>query len=199
MAEGVERSWRLTKSFYYVYAKVTAPIYDAVLSILESGEYLNLSEYVGDLIKKDIGERGMELAPMEAFKGEEKIGSARAPITVDTRVVNARVTKLMMDMINMLIESGRYISVSDYLRDIIKKDMESRGLEPGIEAGDEEAAEKWRPSEVEMVSTHVPMPMMESIDRLLSSGVYLRVTDYLMDLIRRDLESRGLGPSLKKE
>ena len=36
------------------------------------------------------------------------------------------------------------------------------------------------------------MPMMEDIDRLLASGLYLRVSDYLIDLIRKDLEARGI-------
>jgi len=36
------------------------------------------------------------------------------------------------------------------------------------------------------------MPMMEDIDRLLDSGLYLRVSDYLIDLIRKDLETRRI-------
>ena len=36
--------------------------------------------------------------------------------------------------------------------------------------------------------------MMENIDRLLASGFYLRVSDYLIDLIRKDLEARALSP-----
>jgi len=43
------------------------------------------------------------------------------------------------------------------------------------------------------------MPMMERIDLLLASGLYLRVSDYLIDLIKNDLKSRGLGPNLKEE
>jgi Arc/MetJ-type ribon-helix-helix transcriptional regulator len=34
--------------------------------------------------------------------------------------------------------------------------------------------------------------MMENIDRLLASGFYLRVSDYLIDLIRKDLDERGI-------
>ncbi len=55
------------KKSYPVHAVVTAPIYDAMLRTLESGAHLNLSEYVGDLIEKDIEERGIELEPVEAF------------------------------------------------------------------------------------------------------------------------------------
>jgi len=47
--------------------------------------------------------------------------------------------------------------------------------------------------ETGLVSTKVPMQMMEDIDRLLASGYYLRVFDYLIDLIRKDMQSRGEG------
>ena len=202
MEEGRKRTWRLTKRAYSVHAEVTAPIYDAMLRILGSGAHLNLSKYVGALIVKDIEERGIELEPMEAF-GLEGIGDViRGPKTVETGVVSTRVPMPMIEMINGLLDSGFYLRVSDYLRDVVKKDLESRGIEPRlIKAGaeEEEPAKRWRPSETATVSTQVPMPMMEDIDRLLASGLYLRVSDYLIDLIKNDLKSRGLGPNLKEE
>ena len=195
MEKGFERTWRLTKRAYSVHAEVTAPLYDAMLRIIESSAHLNLSEYMGSLIEKDVEERGIELAPMEAFSGEGIEDVIRSPKVVETGVVSTRVPMLVMEMINGLLDSGLYLRVSDYLRDVVKKDLESRGIEPRlIEAGaeEEEPAKMWRPSETAKVSTEVPMAMMEDIDRLLASGFYLRVSDYLIDLIRKDLQSRGI-------
>jgi len=191
-----ERTWRLTKRAYSVHAEVVAPIYDAMLRILESGADLNLSEYVRTLIEKDVEERGIELEPMEAFGGEGIEDVIRTPKLVETGVVSTRVPMPMMEMINGLLDSGLYLRFSDYLRDVVKKDLESRGIEPRpIKAGAaEEPAKRWRPSETATVSTEVPMPMMEDIDRLLTSGFYLRVSDYLIDLIRKDLGARDISP-----
>ena len=193
MAE-FERTWRLTKRSYPVRAEVTTPIYDAMLRIIESGAYLNFSKYVGDLIEKDVKERGIELVPMEAFGEEEKGDAIKPPITVETRIVNARVPLPMIKGIDRLLSSGVYLTPSDYFRDVIKNDLESRGFEPMpikelVEK--REPYKRWRPSETATVSTQVPMPMMENIDRLLASGFYLRVSDYLIDLIRKDLEARA--------
>ena len=188
-----ERTWRLTKRSYIVHAEVVAPIYDAVLRILESGVQLNLSEYVGDLIKKDVEERGIELASLEDFGGEGVEDVSRIPKIVEAGVVSTRVPMQMMEKINGLLDSGLYLRVSDYLRDIIKKDLEFRGIEPRlVKSGAEESVKRWRPSETATVSTKVPMPMMDDIDRLLASGFYFRVSDYLLDLIRKDLESRNI-------
>lgn len=199
MEEGLERTWRLTKRSYSVHAEVVAPIYDAMLRILESGVHLNLSEYMGALIEKDIEERGIELEPLEAFGGEGVGDVIRSPKVVETGVVSTRVPMLVMEMINGVLDSGFYLRVSDYLRDVVKKDLESRGIEPRlVKAGAEEEPDKrWRPSETAKVSTEVPMRMMEDIDGLLASGFYLRVSDYLIDLIRKDLDARGI--TLEKE
>ncbi len=34
--------------------------------------------------------------------------------------------------------------------------------------------------------------MLKAIDSVIDSGKYLRVSDYLRDLIRKDLEARGI-------
>lgn len=199
MKEGFERTWSLTKRAYFVHAEVPAPIYDAMLRILESGVHLNLSEYMKSLIEKDVEDRGIELAPLEAFGGEGIEDVIRTPKTIETGVVSTRLPVLVMEMINGLLDSGLYIRFSDYLRDIVKKDLESRGIEPRpIKAGAEEEkpAKSWRPSETAKISTRVPMQMMDDIDELLASGYYLRVSDYLIDLIRKDLEARDLSPEV---
>lgn len=192
MKEGLERTWQLTKRAYFIHAEVPAPLYDALLRILESDVHLNLSEYMRTLIEKDIEEKGIELAPPEAFGGEGREDVIVSPVTFKTGVVSTRVPIIMMEMINGLLESGLYLRVSDYLRYVIKKDLESRGIEPRlIEAGEKKPAKTWRPSETTKVSTQIPMQMMDDIDRLLTSGYYLRVSDYIIDLIRKDLESRA--------
>ena len=188
-----ERTWQLTKRSYTVHAELPTPIYDAVLRILESGSHLNIKKYMEDLIMKDVVERGIELAPMEDFGGEG-VGEV-SPVLFETGVVSARVPIIIMEMINGLLEAGLFLKVSDYLRYIIKKDLEFRGIKPRllkVDTEEREPAKRWRPSETTPVSTLVPMRMLEDIERLLESGIYFRVSDYLIDLIRNDLDARGV-------
>ena len=42
------------------------------------------------------------------------------------------------------------------------------------------------------LSARVTHSMLKAIDEVIDSGKYLRVSDYLRDLIRRDLEERGI-------
>ncbi len=42
------------------------------------------------------------------------------------------------------------------------------------------------------LSARVTRPMLKAIDSVIDSGKYLRVSDYLRDLIRKDLEERGI-------
>lgn len=195
MKDGFERTWQLTKRAYSVHAEVPAPLYDAMLRILETGSHRNLSEYMRDIIEKDVEERGIELEPVEAFGGEGVGDVIRGPVSLGTDVVSTRVPMLLMKMINGLLDSGFYINVSDYIRYVIKKDLESRGIEPKpikVDVEEGKPAKMWRPSATAKVSTQVPMRMMDDIDGLLASGHYLRVSDYLIDLIRKDLQSRGI-------
>jgi len=187
-----ERTWQLSKRAYSIHSEVPASLYDALLRILETGAHRNLSEYLRTLIEKDVEAKGIELEPIEAFSGEGVGDVIRSPITFETEVVSTRMPLLLMGMINGLLDSGFYINVSDYLRYVIKKDLESRDIEPRlVDTGEEEPAKSWRPSATARVSTRVPMRMMDDIDRLLASGFYLRVSDYLIDLIRKDLQSRA--------
>ena len=195
MEEGSERTWQLTKRFYSIHSTVPVQIYDAILRVQASGIHLTLSEYMRGLIEKDIEARGIKLAPPEDFGGEGIEDVIRSPKTFDSDVISARVPMLMVQMINRLLDSGLYLRVSDYLRYAVKKDLESRDIEPmpiKEEAEEDKPARMWRPSETDTVSTKVPMAMMEDIDRLLASGFYLRVSDYLIDLIREDLQSREI-------
>jgi len=50
-----------------------------------------------------------------------------------------------------------------------------------------------KPPETYPISARVTLPMLKGIDSVIDSGKYLRVSDYLRDLIRKDLEERGIG------
>jgi len=101
-----------------------------------------------------------------------------------------------MEMINRRLDSGFYFKVSDYLRDVIKKDLESRGVEPRIvESGAEESDKSLRSGATVRVSTRVPMLMKDEIDQILASGFYFKASEYLIDLIRKDLEAREISAS----
>jgi len=41
--------------------------------------------------------------------------------------------------------------------------------------------------------------MRRAIDRLLESGLYFNISHYIRDLVRRDLESRGISLELVDE
>lgn len=47
----------------------------------------------------------------------------------DTHPISTRVTNQMMNAIDKILETGNYLRVSDYLRDLIRKDLQSRDLE----------------------------------------------------------------------
>jgi len=49
-----------------------------------------------------------------------------------------------------------------------------------------------KPPETYPISARVTSPMLKAIDEVIDSGKYLRVSDYLRDLVRKDLESRGI-------
>jgi len=52
--------------------------------------------------------------------------------------------------------------------------------------------EKTKPNESLVVSTRVTIPIYEGISQVLDTGLYLKVSDYLRDIIKKDLESRDI-------
>lgn len=48
----------------------------------------------------------------------------------DTKVISGRISPSMYEAIIKVVESGAYVDVTDYLRDLIRKDLEARGLSP---------------------------------------------------------------------
>lgn len=47
-------------------------------------------------------------------------------VEVESVPVGARVTKRVLEQIENLVKDGYYVDVSDYLRDIIRKDLQER-------------------------------------------------------------------------
>jgi Arc/MetJ-type ribon-helix-helix transcriptional regulator len=54
-------------------------------------------------------------------------------------VIGTRVTKAMYDAIVKLLEKDSHVTVSDYLRDILRRDLEGRGF---LKNGLQEAPQK---------------------------------------------------------
>lgn len=189
MADGEERrekAWRLTKKSYSVKVRMTAPIYDAMLRVLETGAYLNLPEYVIDLIRQNLKERGLELEAMKVSgEGEEDEDTKMRP-SIESAVVSTRVPIPVMDAIEEVLDSGFYYKTSDYLREIIKRDLDSRGI--GLKSEETETG---------FIQARVPIPMRKAIEEVLESGFYFEVSDYLRHIIKKDLEERGLLPEPK--
>jgi len=45
-----------------------------------------------------------------------------------TKVLSGRVSKKMYDTVMEIVHTGHYVDVTDYLRTLIRKDIEERGL-----------------------------------------------------------------------
>ena len=61
----MEKNWQLTEKSYKISVRVSATIYGAMLSRVESGAYFNVQDYLKDIIKRDLMRRYTEL---EEFK-----------------------------------------------------------------------------------------------------------------------------------
>ena len=59
--ENRERSWQLTEESYKVSIRVAAPIYDAMLRVLDSGVYFNVQDYIKDVIRRDLEARDIRM------------------------------------------------------------------------------------------------------------------------------------------
>ena len=53
----------------------------------------------------------------------------RRKFSSDTMPVSTRITKSALDEIEAIIKDGYYTDLGDYLRDIIRKDLETRKTE----------------------------------------------------------------------
>lgn len=126
--EKVEKTWQLTKKVYPVTVRVTAPVYDVMLRFLETGAYLNLSEYVNELFQQYFKEKGVELEAIKASDDDEE-EAPREEQLLGTAIVNARLPIPMKNAVDQVLDSGLYFNVSHYLREVIRKDLEARGIE----------------------------------------------------------------------
>jgi len=46
----------------------------------------------------------------------------------DTKILSGRFSPTMYEAVIKVVESGSYVNVADYLRDIVRKDLEARGI-----------------------------------------------------------------------
>ena len=46
----------------------------------------------------------------------------------DTRVLSGRMSPSMYKAVIKVVEAGNYVDVTDYLRDIVRKDLDARGI-----------------------------------------------------------------------
>ncbi len=123
-----EKTWQLTRKVYRFNVRVTAPIYDAVLSFLDLGVYLNISEFINDLFQQHFKEKGIDLRALPV-NNEDKEGKASInDVIVDTLIVIARLPVPMKNAVNQVLDSGVYFNISHYIRDTIKKDLEARDI-----------------------------------------------------------------------
>lgn len=48
-------------------------------------------------------------------------------LKIESRTVGARITKVMYDKILELLPQNAHVSISDYLRDLVRRDLEAQG------------------------------------------------------------------------
>ena len=46
----------------------------------------------------------------------------------DTRVVSGRVSPQMFDAVKKIVDTGNYVDMTDYLRDMIRRDLKERNV-----------------------------------------------------------------------
>ena len=126
MAEEKEKQWQLTKKVYRFNVRVTRPLYDAMLRTIESGAYYNPSEFIIDVLQKHFKEKGVKV---EAKIGEAPEASSEKD-SKDSDILNARISRSMMNAVDQVMASGHYFNISHYVREAVRKDLESRGLNP---------------------------------------------------------------------
>ena len=126
-AEKREKTWQLVKKVYKVNVRLMAPIYDVMLSILETGTYLNLSEYMNDHFQQYFQERGIELALKVSNDDGDEEAPGEEPLQ-ETAIVNARLTIPVKKAVDQVLDSGLYFNISHYIRDVVRKDLEARGI-----------------------------------------------------------------------
>jgi len=93
----------------------------------------------------------------------------------------------MSEIICKMLEKHIILYANVYFGDYMDEEVETNIKRPRRKS----------PHETYPISTRVPMSMLRAIDDVIESGKYLRISDYLRDLVRKDLEERGI--SLEKK
>ena len=109
---GEEKQWQLTKKVYRFNVRVTAPLYDAMLRVIESGVYYNSSEFIIDLFQKYFKEKGIKV---EAKIGEAPDDSSEKG-SKDSAILNARISRSMMNAVDQVMASGLYFNISQIVQ-----------------------------------------------------------------------------------
>ena len=116
------------KKVYNFNIRVTAPIYNAVRNTLDMGIYLNISEYINDLFRQHFKEKGIELG-VTKVSSEDKEEAPSMEFPIDTVIVHARLPIPMRNAIGKVLDTGNYFNISHYIRDVVKKDLDARGID----------------------------------------------------------------------
>ena len=79
------------------------------------------------LIRKDLEEKGIQLKKIKINNKKEAKGASSKQPPLETVVVSTRIPNPLKEVLDQVLDSGLYFQASDYLRDIIRKDLEERG------------------------------------------------------------------------
>jgi len=65
---------------------------------------------------------------MNNMDGESMDEKGRKRIRWETKVISGRVSPQMYQAVLDIVNSGNYVDVTDYLRSLVRKDLDSRGI-----------------------------------------------------------------------
>jgi len=82
---------------------------------------------VNYLIRRDLEEKGIQLKKIKINNKKEEKGASSKQPPLETVVVSTRIPNPLKEVLDQVLDSGLYFQASDYLRDIIRKDLEERG------------------------------------------------------------------------
>ena len=126
MTEEKEKTWQLIKKVYRINVRITKPLYDVVLRVLDSGRYYNTSEFFIDLLQKHFKNKGIKIEINDS--GEDK-DLSKEEVTKDSAIINARIPIPMKKAVDQVLDGGVYLNISHYMREAVRKDLEERGFQ----------------------------------------------------------------------
>ncbi len=105
--------------------------------------------------------------------------------------INVRITAPLYDAMLRTMESGFYYNVSEFLIDVLRKYFTEKSIEINAKIGSEDDKTLKLPQDSAIINARIPVPMRSAVDHVLDSGVYLNISHYMREVVRKDLESRG--------